>query len=184
VVLVAAVLVVGCGGAGGFGGSGCGDVVVVAAAVVATAAEVRRWWATTYGRWARVVGFGFFIVFQKSLPRAISALGTRVPSGIHLALGIGLFAGAAVPSELCREFPLCTGCAESTRACAERSSLLAHPQIPVVPWLFGQIPKKTNDHHHSPNILEKCLLNQQYNFLFIEGRRSLYIFFYIYFKIF
>jgi hypothetical protein len=39
------VLVVGCGGAGG---------LVVAAAVVATTAEVRRWWATTYGRWARV----------------------------------------------------------------------------------------------------------------------------------
>jgi hypothetical protein len=75
--------VVGSGGAGGFGGGGGGDVVV--AAVLATAAEVRRWWATTYGRWARVVGFGFFIVFQKSLPRAISTLGTRVPSGIHLA---------------------------------------------------------------------------------------------------
>jgi hypothetical protein len=37
------------------------------------------------------------------LPRAISALGTRVPSGIHMALGIGLFAGPAVPSALCRE---------------------------------------------------------------------------------
>jgi hypothetical protein len=43
----------------------------------------------------------FLIVFQKSLPRAISALGTRAPSGIHLALGIGLFAGPAVPSGLC-----------------------------------------------------------------------------------
>jgi hypothetical protein len=98
VVLVAAVLVVGCGGAGGFGGGGG-----VVAVVVAMAAEVRRWWATTYGKWARVVGFGFFIVFQKSLLRAISGLGTRVPSGIHLALGIGLFAGPAVPSALCRE---------------------------------------------------------------------------------
>jgi hypothetical protein len=56
--------------------------------VVATAAEVRLWWAMTYGRWARVMGFGFFIVFLKSLPRAISALDTRVPSGIHLALDI------------------------------------------------------------------------------------------------
>jgi hypothetical protein len=45
----------------------------------------------------------FFIVFQKSLPRAISALGTRVPSEIHMALGIGPFAGPAVPSALCRE---------------------------------------------------------------------------------
>jgi hypothetical protein len=98
---------------------------VVAAAVVATAAEVRRWWAG-------VMGFGFFIVFQNSLPRAISALGTRAPSGIHLALGIGLFAGPAVPSGLCREFPLGTGCAESTRACVESSPLSAQPQIPVV----------------------------------------------------
>jgi hypothetical protein len=51
----------------------------------------------------------FFIVFQKSLSRAISALGTRVLSGIHMALGIGLFAGPAVPSVLCREFTLGTG---------------------------------------------------------------------------
>jgi hypothetical protein len=94
--------VVGCGGAGGFGGGGGGNVM--AAAVVATTAEVRRWWATTYSPWARVVGFRFFIVFQKSLPRAISALGTRAPSGIHLALGIGLFVGPAVPSGLCREY--------------------------------------------------------------------------------
>jgi hypothetical protein len=136
VVLVAVVLVVGCGGAGGFGGGGGGNVM--AAAVVATTAEVRRWWATMYGRWARVVGFGFFIVFQKSLPRAISALGTRAPSGIHLALGIGLFVGPAVPSGLCREFPLGAGCAESTRACAERSSLSAQPQISVVKVTFLQ----------------------------------------------
>jgi hypothetical protein len=89
-------------------GGGIGDVVV--AAVVAMAAEVWRWWATTYGRWARNGGFCFFfIVFQKSLSRAISALGTRVPSGIHMALGIGLFAGPAVPSVLCREFTLGTG---------------------------------------------------------------------------
>jgi hypothetical protein len=47
--------------------------------------------------------FTFLIVFQKSLPRAISALGTRVPSGIHVALGIGLFAGPTVPSALCRK---------------------------------------------------------------------------------
>jgi hypothetical protein len=63
VVLVAVVLVVGCGGAGGFGGGSGGNVM--AAAVVATTAEVRRWWATTYGRWDRVVGFGFFYCFSK-----------------------------------------------------------------------------------------------------------------------
>jgi hypothetical protein len=79
-------------------GGGIGDVMVVA--VVATTAEVWRWWATTYGRWACDGGLCFFIVFQKSLPRAISALGTRVPSGIHMALGIGLFAGPTVPSAL------------------------------------------------------------------------------------
>jgi hypothetical protein len=83
------------------GGRGIGDVVV--AAVVATAAEGWQWWATTYGRWPAMGVFAFFIVFQKSLPRAISALGTRVPSGIHMALGIGPFAGPAVPSALCRE---------------------------------------------------------------------------------
>jgi hypothetical protein len=88
-------------------GGSIGDMVVAVA--VATAAEVWWWWATTYGRWARDGVYAFFIVFQKSLPRAISALGTRVPSGIHMALGIGLFAGPAVPSALCREFTLGTG---------------------------------------------------------------------------
>jgi hypothetical protein len=49
-----------------------------------------------------------------------------------MAHGRGPFAGPAVPSGLCREFPLGRGCAESIRACAERSSLSAKPRIPVV----------------------------------------------------
>jgi hypothetical protein len=49
-----------------------------------------------------------------------------------VALGKGLFAGPAVTSGLCREFPLGTGCAESNRAGAERSSLSAQVQISVV----------------------------------------------------
>jgi hypothetical protein len=49
-----------------------------------------------------------------------------------LALGKGLFAGPAMSCGLCRGLPLGTGCAESIRACAERSLLSAKPQIPVV----------------------------------------------------
>jgi hypothetical protein len=95
VVLVAAVLVVGCGGAGGFGGSG-GNVM--AAAVVATTAEVRRWWATTYGRWARVVGFGFFYCFSKVF--AESYFYSRYTCAEWDPLGIGL---CREYSGLCRE---------------------------------------------------------------------------------
>jgi hypothetical protein len=49
-----------------------------------------------------------------------------------LPLGKEAFAGPAVPSGLCREFPLGTGCAESIWVCAEWSSLSAQPQIPVM----------------------------------------------------
>jgi hypothetical protein len=60
----------GTSGFGGGGGGGASDVVV--AVVVAIAVEVRRCWATAYGRWVRVVAFDlFFCCFQKSVPRAI-----------------------------------------------------------------------------------------------------------------
>jgi hypothetical protein len=57
-------------------GGGIGDVVVVA--VVATAAEVWRWWATTYGRWARDRGFCFFLLFFKSLCLELFLLSVHV----------------------------------------------------------------------------------------------------------
>jgi hypothetical protein len=103
---------VSCGGTSCFGG-GRWWVVVVLVVLVAAMSASAMWWATTHGWWAHVVGFGFFVVFQKYLPRAISTLSACVPRGVHLALGIGLFAGPAVPSALCQEFPLGTGCAES-----------------------------------------------------------------------
>jgi hypothetical protein len=72
---------------------------VAACVVAATTAEVRRQRATTDGRWAHHVGcFGFFILFQKSLWRAISALGTCVQRGIdvaHPTLGKGGDSGSA-----------------------------------------------------------------------------------------
>jgi hypothetical protein len=74
----------------------------------------------------------FFYLENFSLPRAKWPHGTRVPRASEVALSKEAFAGPAVPSGLCREFPLGTGCAESIRACAERSSLSAQPQIPVV----------------------------------------------------
>jgi hypothetical protein len=99
-------------------------VVVLVVLVVAAAGVVE-----TVGQGVRSVdprrGFCFFVLFQKSLPRAISALGTHVSRGIDLPLGIWLFAGPAVPSAMCREFPLGKGCAESKGACAESISLLA-----------------------------------------------------------
>jgi hypothetical protein len=60
------------------------------------------------------------------------ALGTSVTRVFALPLGKEAFAGPAVPSGLCRESPLGTGCAESIWACAEWSSLSGQPQIPVV----------------------------------------------------
>jgi hypothetical protein len=80
---------------------------------------------TAVGHVIRLVGpghgFCLFCSFLKSLPRAID-----------LALGIGLFAGPAVLSALCRTFPLGTGCAESKGACAEGISLSAKAVNPVV----------------------------------------------------
>jgi hypothetical protein len=83
------------------------------------------------GRWARGA-VGFFYLENLSLPRVKWHHGTRVPRASEVALSKEAFAGPAVPSGLCREFPLGTGCAESVRACAERSSLSAQPHIPVV----------------------------------------------------
>jgi hypothetical protein len=60
------------------------------------------------------------------------ALGTSVLSVSPVAHDRGPFAGPAVPSGLCRELPLSTGCAESIQACAERIFLSAKPRIPVV----------------------------------------------------
>jgi hypothetical protein len=102
--------VVSCDGAGGFGGSGN--------MMVATAVGLRR-------------GFWLFFLFQKSLPRAISTLCTRLPRGIDLALGIGLFANPAVSSALFREFPLGKDSAEE-RSCAESIFLSAKAANPVV----------------------------------------------------
>jgi hypothetical protein len=53
------------------------------------------------------------------------ALGTSVSSVFPLAHGRGPFASPTVPSGFCQEFPLGKGC-------AERSSLSAKPQFPVV----------------------------------------------------
>jgi hypothetical protein len=74
----------------------------------------------------------FFYLEKLLLPRAMWPHDTRVPRASEVALGKEPFAGPAVPSGLCREFPLGTGCAESIQACAERSLLSAQPQIPVV----------------------------------------------------
>jgi hypothetical protein len=49
-----------------------------------------------------------------------------------MALGIGLFAGSAVLSALCREFPLGTGCVESKGACAKSISLSTKAANPIV----------------------------------------------------
>jgi hypothetical protein len=78
------------------------------------------------------VAFDLFLVVFKSLCREYTALGTRVPRVIHLALGTGLCAGPAVPGALCRELPLGTGCAESIQPCAEWVRLSAEAPIPVV----------------------------------------------------
>jgi hypothetical protein len=94
--------------------------------------EVRRWWATAYGQWVRVVAFDLFLLFSKVCAESYTALGTRVPRVIHLALGTGLCAGPAVPGALCRELPLGTGCAESIQPCAEWVRLSAEAPIPVV----------------------------------------------------
>jgi hypothetical protein len=109
--------------AGGTGGGvwcwwrRCWWWVVVVLVVLVTAAAAtwwqRRWWPQSRRSGGggprlrsagRRHGFWVFYCFQKYLPRAISALGTRALRGIHLALGIGLFAGPAVPSGLCREY--------------------------------------------------------------------------------
>jgi hypothetical protein len=74
----------------------------------------------------------FFLLFSKVCAESYTALGTRVPRVIHLALGTGLFVGPAVPSALCREFPLGTDCAESKGSCAESISLSAEVANPVV----------------------------------------------------
>jgi hypothetical protein len=52
-----------------------------------------------------------------------------------VALGKGLFAGPAVPSALCREFPTGTACAERNCASAESKVLSAEPWNPVVTML-------------------------------------------------
>jgi hypothetical protein len=105
VVLVTAVLVVGCGGAGGFGGGGGGG-------------GHSRGGPVVVGHDVRPVvprrGFGFFYCFSKVFAESYFCSRYMCAEWVHLALGIGLFAGPAVP-----------GYAESTRACAERSSLSA-----------------------------------------------------------
>jgi hypothetical protein len=49
-----------------------------------------------------------------------------------MALGKGLFAGPAVPSALCREFPLGTAYAERICASSESKVLSAEPWNPAV----------------------------------------------------
>jgi hypothetical protein len=136
------------GGGGGGGGGSCGGgwwwraavvavlVVVfaggggVSAAVVAPPAVSRRGVGQQVGS---VVALCLFFVLEILLRREpYGALGTSVTRVFTLPLGKEAFAGPAVPSGLCREFPLGTACAESIWACAEWSSLSAQPQIPVV----------------------------------------------------
>jgi hypothetical protein len=78
------------------------------------------------------VAFDLFLLFSKVCAESYTALGTRVPRVIHLALGTGLFAGPAVPSALCREFPLGTAVPRAKGACAESISLSAEVANPVV----------------------------------------------------
>jgi hypothetical protein len=130
-------------GGGGGGGGGSGGGRCSAAAVMAGGAGGgggrsgggggQRWW----GQGSRLVSplswnFFFFVLLNLICREQYPTLGTRVTRVSDVALGKGLFAGPAVPSGLCREFPLGTGCAESNWACAERSSLSAQAQIPVV----------------------------------------------------
>jgi hypothetical protein len=123
---------------------GCGGTVLVVLVVVAAAAT--WWWRWWWPRPWRSGGGGprrtasgsaswlltFFLLFSKVCAESYTALGTRVPRVIHLALGTGLCAGPAVPGALCRELPLGTGCAESIQPCAEWVRLSAEAPIPVV----------------------------------------------------
>jgi hypothetical protein len=59
-------------------------------------------------------------------------LSIHLSSVFSMAHDRGPFANPVVPSGLCREFPLTTGCAESIQACAERNSLSTKPWILVV----------------------------------------------------
>jgi hypothetical protein len=97
--------------------------------VVAIAVEVRRCWATAYGRWVRVVAFDLFFVVFKSMCRELYCSRYMCAEGDTLGSRHRLFAGPAVPSA---QFPLGTGCAESKGTCAENISLSAEVANPVV----------------------------------------------------
>jgi hypothetical protein len=86
-----------------------------------------------------------------------------------VALGKGLFAGPAVPSALCREFPLGTASAVRNDASAESKVLSAEPWNPVVyasaeskvlsaePWnpvVYGEVTEVRN-HHSRHNVPTK-----------------------------
>jgi hypothetical protein len=74
----------------------------------------------------------FFVLENLLCREPYGALGTSVTRVFTLALGKEPFVGPAVPSGLCREFPLGTGCVECIPACAESNSLSANPWIPEV----------------------------------------------------
>jgi hypothetical protein len=93
------------------------------------------------GRWPAWL-LSFFYLEKLPLPRA--KWFTAHVCREHLRW---LSAKSLVPAQRCREFPFGTGCAESIRACAERSLLSAQPQIPVV-------------HGHQP-VEDKSVLMEQ-----------------------
>jgi hypothetical protein len=80
--------------------------------------------------------FFFFVLWNFICREQYPTLGTCVTSGSYVALGKGLFARPAVPSALCREFPLGTACAERNCTSAESKVLSAESWNPVVRWLM------------------------------------------------
>jgi hypothetical protein len=77
-------------------------------------------------------GVLLFYFFERSLTKALSSLGSCVSRGFNGALGIELFADPAVPSAMCRVFPLSRGCAERKPTCAESMRVSTKAAIPVV----------------------------------------------------
>jgi hypothetical protein len=83
----------------------------------------------------------FFFCFMKMpLPKAICPHDTHVLRGVDVALDKALFAGPAVPSALCREFPrLGKGAAKGIVVFAESILLLANPANQVVTTSLSSI---------------------------------------------
>jgi hypothetical protein len=122
-------------GGGDAGGGVCGRWWGRRAAVVASLAVSQRGVGQQVG--SAVAPVSFFVLENLLCREPYGALGTSVTRVFTLALGKEPFVGPAVPSGLCREFPLGTGCVECIPACAESNSLSANPWIPVVYTLYG-----------------------------------------------